>query len=60
MSRFIFVIIQWVFLLIQILIGRYRNKHENELTIKQNTFLTVAYFFCMGMVFLMLFLVLLL
>lgn len=60
MNKIVFVIIQWVFLAIQIGIGIHLNKHEQELSKNKSTFFRIAYFFCMAMVFLMLFFVLVL
>lgn len=60
MNKVVLVIIQWVFLAIQICIGIYLNKHEQELSENKYTFLKIAYIFCVAMVFLMLFLVLVL
>ena len=58
MNKFVFVIIQWVFIAVQLIIGHYINKHEQELSKNKYTFLKIAYFFCMAMVFLMFFFVL--
>lgn len=53
MGEIICFIIQSIFLITQILIAHYQDKHKKEMTEELKRFSNIAYYFCMTMVIVM-------